>query len=62
MRYTEIIGYPREFNRNTYSIVGDIRIESQFLAQPEGRAADQMQIKVVGHDEALSGTTKPKMD
>jgi hypothetical protein len=52
MRYKEIIDYPRSFNRDTYPVVNDIQIEPQFLDQLERRAADQTQVKVVGHDEA----------
>jgi hypothetical protein len=55
MRCKDIIDYPRSFNRDTYPAVNDIQIEPQFFEQLERKAADQTQIKVVGHDEADGG-------
>ncbi len=51
MKCFEIINeYPRPWNRDTHPIVTHIEIEAEHFDQFERRAADQTQIRVLGHD------------
>ncbi len=53
MKCFEIINdYPRFWNRETYPIVAHVSIEAKHFDQFERLAADQTQVRVLGHDLA----------
>lgn len=55
MKYSEIVDYPRHWDQTKFPVVAHIEIESENLEQLERRAADQTQVRVLGHDEAAGG-------
>lgn len=55
MRYSDIIDYPRSWNRETHPIVAHIEIEAGQFREFERRVANQTQVRVLGHDEAGNG-------
>jgi hypothetical protein len=55
MRYSEIIDYPRSWNRETHPIVAHIEIEAEQFSEFQRFTADQTQVRVLGHDEAGNG-------
>ena len=55
MRYSEIVDYPRSWNRDTHPVVAHIEIEAERFGEFERLAADQTQVRVLGHDEGSHG-------
>jgi len=56
MKCFEIVDdFPRPWNRETHPLVTRIEIESEHFDQFERRAADQTQVRLLGHDEADEG-------
>lgn len=55
MPYSEIIDYPRPWNRETYPVLAHLEIEAEHYSEFERSAADQTQVRVLGHDEGSHG-------
>lgn len=55
MRYSEIVDYPRPWNRETHPIIAHIEIEAERFGEIERLVADQTQVRVLGHDEGSHG-------
>jgi hypothetical protein len=55
MRYFDIVDYPRHWDQTRFPVIAHIEIEAKNLEQLERRAADQTQVRVLGHDEADGG-------
>lgn len=55
MKYSDITDYPRQWDKSRFPVIVHIEIEAEKLEQLERRAADQTQVRVLGHDEAGGG-------
>lgn len=55
MKYSEIVDYPRPWNRDTHPVVAHIEIEAERFGEFKRLAADQTQVRVLGHDEGNHG-------
>ncbi len=55
MLYSDIIDYPRPWNREKYPVLAHLEIEAEQHIDFERKAADQTQVCVLGHDEGSNG-------
>lgn len=55
VKYSEIVAYPREWDRKAFPFVAHIEVPSETFDQLEARIRDQTQTVVLGHDEADHG-------
>jgi len=56
MRCFEFIDdYPRSWNKGTHPIIAHLQIEAQQFSEFDRMAADQTQIRILGHDESDHG-------
>lgn len=55
MEFSDSTKYPRHYDKAIYPVVAHIEILASEFSDLDRRAADQTQVKVIGHDEADDG-------